>query len=103
MYYHAIRVSSVAMCNTWVWDASVLFSGLPLMFPFFSLYVPERFLMLVLLHICSGKVPIVSRSPSTCLRFCQTHEIRWFLVKPETLKPNLPNCLGDFHGNLKMS
>ena len=35
MYYHAIRVSSVAMCNTWVWDASGLFSGLPLMFPFF--------------------------------------------------------------------
>ena len=51
MYYHAIRVSSVAMCNTWVWDASVLFSGLPLMFPFVSLYVPERFLMLDLLCI----------------------------------------------------
>ena len=34
--------------------------------------------------------------------FCQTREMRWFLVKPETLKPNLPYCLGDFHGNLKM-
>ena len=58
--------------------------------------------MLVPLPICSGKVPFVSRSLLHVYVFCQTREMRWFLVKPETLKPNLPYCLGDFHGNLKM-
>ena len=81
MYYHAIRVSSVAMCSTGVWDASVLFSGLPLLFPFVLLCsgkVPD---VGSAVHICSGKVPVVSSFPTTCRRVCQTHEMRWFACK----------------------
>ena len=100
MYYHAIRVSSVAMCSTWVWDASVLFSGLPLLFPFVSFYVPERFLMLDLLYIyVPERFPLFRGFQPHVDVFAKLTKCVGLLKKSEMLKPNPSNLLGDFNGN----
>ena len=74
MFYHAIRASSVAMCNTWVWASTVLLSGLPLLFslPPFSMFWKGSCRFGFLLNMCSGKVLDGSGSQTTCRHVCQT-------------------------------
>ena len=74
MFYHAIRASSVAMCNTWVWASTVLLSGLPLLFslPPFSMFWKGSCRFGFLLNMCSGKVLDGLGSQTTCRHVCQT-------------------------------